>query len=287
MIRRSFTALFLCTLASGLLTGQDPATYLDEFVVKVKPEKRAEFDAINKKMAALNRRNKGDAWLAAENMYGENNVVTFVSLRSGFGDVQKGMDLFMGAIAKLPGGMPAGMKLLQDFNNTVVSSRSEMRRRRPDLGTNVPSSAADNAAVIGKARFLYMVTVRVRPGRTLEYEDQVKMVRDARAKGGQKQTWFVSQSVVGLQGTSFYITRPLGALSEIDGAPLLPQTLGANGYKQYQKGLADNTLSTEIAILRYLPELSNPPEEIAAIDPGFWNPRPAPAAKKAAAEATK
>src|SRR6266446_8962476 len=241
-MRKSITTLFLVTLTSGMMAAQEPAEYLDEFIVKVKPEKRAEFDAINKKMVALNRRNKGDAWLASENTYGENNVVTFVSRRSGFGDAQKAFDLFMGALAK-PGGMPAAEKILQDFNNTVVSTRSEMRRRRPDLGTNVPPSAADNAAVIGKARFLYTVTVRVRPGRALEYEDQIKMVRDARARTGQQQTWFVSQSAVGLQGTSYYITRPLGALGDMDGSPALPQTLGANGYKQYQKGLADNTFS--------------------------------------------
>ena len=200
-MRRSITALFLATLTGGMMTAQDPATYLDEFIVRVKPEKRTEFDAINKKIAALNRRNKGDAWLTSETMYGEGNVVTFISLRSGFGDAQKGFDLFMGALAK-PGGMASAEKMFQDFNNTVLSSRSEMRRRRPDLGTNVPSSAADNAAVIGKARFLYIVAVRVRPGRALEYEDQIKMVRGARAKAGQKQTWFVSQSAVGQPGTS-------------------------------------------------------------------------------------
>jgi hypothetical protein len=267
------------------MTGQDAPAYLDEFIVKVKPEKRAEFDAINKKMVALNRRNNGDVWLATENMYGEGNVVTFVSLRSGFGDVQKGMDLFMGALAK-PGGMPVAMKLLQDFNNTVLSTRSEMRRRRPDLGTNVPSNAADAAGLLGKSRFLYMVTVRVRPGRGLAYEDQIKIVRDARAKAGQKQTWLISQSLVGLQGTSYYITRPLRALSDMDGSPALPQVLG-DGYLLYQRGLAENTLSTEIIIGRYLPELSNPPAEITAVDPAFWNPKPAPAAKKAAAESTK
>ena len=285
MIRRSFAVVFLATLVSGLMTGQDAAMYLDEYTAKVKPEKRAEFDAINKKVAALNRRNNGDTWLATESMYGEANVVTFVSLRNGFGDAQKGFDIFVGALAK-PGGKAAAEKIFQDFNNTLISARSEMRRRRPDLGTNVPSNAADTAGILGKARFLYMVTVRVRPGRTLEYEDQVKMVRDARAKGGQKQTWFVSQSVVGVQGTSFYITRPLTALGDIDGSPQLPQTLGANGYKQYQKNLAENTLSTEITIGRYLPELSNPPAEITAVDPAFWNPKPAPAAKKAAAAST-
>ena len=284
-MRRSITALFLATLTGGLMTGQDAPTYLDQFIAKVKPDKRAEFDAISKKMAALNRRNKGDTWLASENMYGENNVVTFVSLRNGFGDVQKGFDLFLGALAK-PGGMAAAEKILQDSNSPLVSGRSEIWRRRPDLSTNAPASPTEAAAVIGKARFLYMVTVRVRPGRVLEYEDQIKMVRDARSKGGPKQTWLVSQSLVGEQGTSFHITRPLGSLGDIDDSRTLQQVLGANGYKQYQKGLAENTFSTEITIGRYLPELSNPPAEIAAVDPAFWNPKPMPAAKKGA-EATK
>jgi hypothetical protein len=286
MMRKSFVALFLGTLASGMVRAQEAPTYLDEFIAKVKPEKRAEFDAINKRVAALNRRNKGDTWLASESMYGEENVVTFVSLRNGFGDAQKGSDLFMGALAK-PGGMAATEKAMQDFNNTLLSARNEIWRRRPELGTNVPSSAADIAAVVGKARFLYMVTVRVRPGRVLEYEDQIKMVRDARARSGAQQTWLVSQSLVGEQGTSFHITRPLGSLGDIDSAPLLAQVLGPNGYKQYQKGLAENTFSTEITIGKYLPELSNPPDEIAAVDPAFWNPKPLPAAKKAAAESTK
>ena len=162
------------------MTGQDAATYLDQYIVKVKPEKRAEFDAINKKMVALNRRNKGDTWLASENMYGEANVVAVVSLRSGFGDAQKAFDLFMGALSK-----PAG------------------------------AAAAE--------------------------KDQIKMVWDARAKGGQKQTWLVSQSLVGLQGTSYHITRPLGLLDDLDGSATLSQVLGANRYKRYRKLLAENT----------------------------------------------
>jgi hypothetical protein len=274
-MRQSITTLFLATLTCGLMTGQDTPSYLDVFTARVKPDKRAEFDAINKKMAALNRRNKGDTWLATETMYGEGNVVTFTSLRSGFGDVQKAFDLFLGAMAK-PGGMAAAMKMLQDSNSPLVNGRSEIRLRRPDLGTNAPTSAADTAALIGKARFQYMVTVRVRTGHGLGFEDQIKMVRDVRKKAGQKQVWLVSQSIVGQPGTLYYITMPLGSLDEMDGAPTLSRTLGADGYKQFQKGLAENTLSTEITINRYLPELSNPPAEIAAADPAFWNPKPAP-----------
>jgi len=282
-----FQRFFLAALTGGLMTGQDAPGYLDQFIAKVKPEKRAEFDAISKKMAALNRRNKGDTWLASENIYGENNVVTFVSLRGGFGDAEKAIGLFMGALGK-QGGMAAAEKILQDSNAPLVSARSEMWRRRPDLSMNAPANPTEAAAVIGKARFLYMVTVRVRPGRALEYEDQIKMVRDARTKAGQKQTWLVSQSLVGAQGTSFHITRPLASLGDIDGSPTVSELIRANGrdYKEYQRYLAENTFSTEITIGRYLPELSNPPAEIVAADPAFWNPKPMPAAKKGA-EATK
>src|SRR5260370_36480968 len=122
-------------------------------IAKVKPEKRAEFDAINKKMVALNRRNKGDAWLASEAMYGEGNVVTFVSLRSGFGDAQKGFDVFMGALSK-PGGMAAAEKIFQDFNNTVGSTRRGIRRRRPGVGRTVPARPALAPPEMGKARVL-------------------------------------------------------------------------------------------------------------------------------------
>jgi hypothetical protein len=279
MMRRTFAALFLTALTSTMMTGQDAAAYLDEYIAKVKPEKRAEFDAINKKMTVLNRRNKGDNWLAAENMYGEGNVVTFISLRNTLADAEKGSDLFMGALAKA-GGMAAAGKLFQDFNNTLVSSRVEIRRRRPDLGSNVPTSAAETATLLGKSRFLYMVTVRVRPGRALDYEDQIKAVREARAKAGDKSIWLVSQAVVGQPTGVYFITRPLTSLGDLDGGKALSQLLG-DRYKGYQKNIAENTFSTEISILRYLPDLSYPPAEIAAADPAFWNPKPSAPAKKA------
>src|SRR6266849_9985736 len=99
-IIRSMWLGALCTLAA---IGQNPEGYLDVYVVKVKPEKRAEFDAINKKIVEANRRNKGDYWLAAETMYGEGNTVYFTSQRTSYADVEKSMDAFMGALAK-PGG---------------------------------------------------------------------------------------------------------------------------------------------------------------------------------------
>ena len=82
----------------------------------------------------------------------------------------------------------------------------QLQVRTVQFATHPLFNAADTAGILGKARFLYMVTVRVRPGRALEYEDQIKMVRDARAKGGQRQTWFV-RSHSPRFGPCFYLLK--------------------------------------------------------------------------------
>jgi hypothetical protein len=47
-------------------------------------------------------------------------------------------------------------------------------------------------------------------------------------------------------------------------------------------------LGTEIIVGRFLPELSNPPDEVVAADANFWRPKPpVPAAPKPAADVKK
>ncbi len=70
MLRRVFGAAVFVSLLSLVAFAQQPSSYLDVFVVKVRPEKRAAFDAIIKKMADANRDNNGDTWLTAETVYG-------------------------------------------------------------------------------------------------------------------------------------------------------------------------------------------------------------------------
>ena len=135
MRRRVLVAAGLAMLLSVTAAAEMPEGYLDITIARVKPDKRAEFDAINKKMVEANRKYHGDTWLAQETTYGENNVVTFVSYRSSYADVKKGFGAFMGALSKAyPGGAD---RFFQEFNNTVVSPRSEFRRRR---WTRAPTS---------------------------------------------------------------------------------------------------------------------------------------------------
>ena len=94
MLRKAYGALLFAVLAGAVGLAQQQGGYLDVYIARVKPEKRAEFDAVNKKMAEANRRQHGDTWLALETTYGEPNTVAFSSAREDYAGVEKSMVAF-------------------------------------------------------------------------------------------------------------------------------------------------------------------------------------------------
>jgi hypothetical protein len=282
MVRRLFGALLLVMLSAAVGLGQEQGGYLDTFIAKVRPEKRAEFDAVARKMAEANRRNHGDAWVTLESVYGEQNVVTFISVRSGYADVQKGFASFMGALGKSYG--PAGAdKIYQDFNNTLASAQNQIRRRRWDLSYNPPADAAAGMKTIGNARFVRTTIIRVRPGHGPEFEALLKDINAASQKSNQPGMRWVSMVTDGGSPFTYYLSRLVGSLGELDNAPPVRQLLGDEGFEKFQKGTAESVESVDYTISRFVPELSYPPAETVAAAPDFWTPKPAPAAKPKAA----
>jgi hypothetical protein len=251
--------------------------YLDAYIVQVKPEKRAEFDALSKRMAEGNRRNGGDQWLAMETMYGESNTVSFISTRSSYGDIETAMTKFMAAASKSFG---AGTeKLMGDWSSCLASSRGEIRKRRWDLSSNAPKDPAAYAKLVGDARYLRTTMVQVRPGRGLDFEALIKEVKAIREKNAPNEIQLVSQGVAGQQGTVYYVTQLKPNMAAFDSVPTTQQLLGDEAYSKWQKTNADIVMSTMTVINRFLPELSNAPQEIAAVSPDFWTPKPTVAAK--------
>ena len=118
--------------------------------------------------------------------------------------------------------------------------------------------------------------VRVRPGRTADYEAQLKVNKAALEKAAMWVPTLIAQSVAGVQGTVFYLSSLRSSMGGFDTAATpLPQLLGEEGYQKYLKTVTESVSSTETIINRLLPELSNPPEEIVAVAPDFWRPKPA------------
>jgi len=88
--------------------------------------------------------------------------VIFSSSRESYGDVEKSFGVFGGALGRAFGEAGAAA-LYQAFNNTLESSRTELRRQRWDLSYNLPTDRDAYIQAIGKSRWIRTVTVRVRP----------------------------------------------------------------------------------------------------------------------------
>ncbi|HEV2176573.1 MAG TPA: hypothetical protein VGW33_05145 [Terriglobia bacterium] len=282
---RILAALAVAWLAAGVALAQAPGAYLDVEMVRVKPEKQVEFDALNKKMAEANRRNHGDNWITQETLYGENNVVYYVSLRANYGAIEKGQEAFISAATKAFG--KAGLdKLFQDYSNTIISSRSEVRRRRWDLSYNPPDAAA-YIRMVGQARWVRTIIVHVKPGQDLVFEAALRAINGAAQKSNEPASVFVSQGDSGERGNVYYISWLLPSLADVDKGTPLPKMLGEKGFQNFLRSVAESAQGSETIISRVVPEESNPPEEVVAVAPDFWRPKPPAAAKpkpKAAAK---
>jgi hypothetical protein len=275
--------LILVLLPAGSAPAQMTNDYLDVGIVTVKPEKRAEFEAIIRKMVDANRKHQGDYWLTSEMMFGPGNTYIYVSPRQNFAGVEQGYGSFMGAMEKSLG-HAATAKLMQDFGTCLSSSRGEFRRRRWDLSANPPTSESAMNELVGRGRWLRTAIIRVRPGRGREYEEQLRAVKQARERSAAKIRSLVSQSVAGLSNTVYYVTNVVSSLGALDTIPSLPEVLGPDGYNSYLKTVSDVVLSTEINVSRIVPELSHLNDAMVSVAPEFWRPMP-PAAAKAKASA--
>jgi hypothetical protein len=286
MKRRAMWTAVVVVLLATLAASQAPEQYLDVYTAQVKPEKRADFDTITKKMVAANRQNKGDSWLTMETVYGQGSRVTFISMRGSYADAEKGSATFDAAMQKAFG--KAGYdKTAQDYNQCVVGWRSELRRRRWDLSSNAPTDAAAMAKMLGDARWLRTVVVHVRPGQADAYEALLKDLKAAREKASPPITTLVSQAVAGQEGTVYYLTTLQNSMAGFDALPSMQKLLGDEGYAKFVKTNAEVTANTETVINHFLPELSNAPEDVVAVAPDYWRPKPVMAAKPAKAGVVK
>ena len=273
MLRRFFGCLAAVVFFTMPIVVRAQGDYLDVYSVKVKPEKTAEFNTLTKKWVDANRQYNGDHWLTLETMYGEGDVYVFTSIRSSYADIDKANEASMGAVRKAFG--PQTEKVMQDFESCLASSRSELRRRRWDLSRKAPADAAAYTKLIGESRYLRTTAVHVRPGRVADFEALLKDLKDAGEKATNSQPVFVSQVIEGTKGTIFYVSTLRSSMGGFDNNPSMREILGEEGYKKFLQGNADTVEEADSTLFRFSPELSNPPDDVVAVAPGFWRTKPA------------
>ncbi len=270
--RRALWALAVAVCLAAPVAVHAQGDYLDVFVVKVKPEKQADFLVLAKKYGDANRRFNGDRWIAAEAVYGEGNVYQFTSNRKDYADIDKANEAAMAAANKAFGKETA-QKLGQDFNNCLVWSRTELRHRRWDLSRKAPGDPEAYAKLIGESRLLRTTAVHIRPGHVPDFEALMKEVKEAAEKNADTKTVFVSQVVEGSKGATFYVSTLRSSMAGFDHNPTLREILGDEGLKKYQQISADAVEIADSTLYRITPELSNPPEEVAKVALDFWRPK--------------
>jgi hypothetical protein len=272
MFKRAIWALAIAVCLAAPVTVHAQGDYLDVYIVKVKPEKIADFLVLARKWVDANRRFNGDRWLATQTLFGEGGVFVFTSLRQDYADIEKNSDTGMLAANKAFG-KEATLKVLHDWESCLEWSRSELRRRRPDLSRKAPTDMDSYAKLIGDSRVLRTTAVHVRPGHIADFEALMKEAKEASEKAANTQPVLVSQVVEGSKGTTFYVTSLRGSLGGFDKNPTLSEILGEDRFKKYLQVTAETVEGSESAVYRFSPELSNPTEEIVKVAADFWHPK--------------
>jgi hypothetical protein len=163
-------------------------------------------------------------------------------------------------------------KFYSDYGKLVEGMRTMVEYQRADLSSHVPSDPEASAKEIGSARYLFLISIEVKPGQSLENE--MKMVKEALDKSeNAKRASYVSQTMAGAPSNGYTVVLFLSSLDDMAGIPSLQTVLG-DSYAEFQREVAAKCEKLQYRILRIMPEWSNPPKAVADADPKFWNPKP-------------
>jgi hypothetical protein len=139
-------------------------------------------------------------------------------------------------------------------------------------------------------RFMELTLFHIKPGHTAEWDEVVKMVKDAYKKGVPEATWVMFQEAYGSPGGGYLVIEPLKSVGDIDAhmasGPKFAAAMGKDGMKKLDSLMASSVEEEQSNLFRIDPKMSLPPAEWIAAEPDFWTPKhaAAPAKKPAAPE---
>lgn len=251
------------------------AEYLDMTRVTVRGDKIKDYEDAVKKLADVNRRYKGDRWIALSTEYGDFGGYTFSSTRENLAGVEEGMGAFQKALKEGLG--PLGDKLMRDLYGFSAAGHNELRHRRWDLSVNKPSSTAELMKMVAGTRWIRVLTVDLKPGRNMEYAEAWKPFGEELAKVTPAVPIMVSESATG--SPAMYMAVYFKSWAEMDASNAGVQAaFRSAAYARLTKVNQEAVVSSRWEVNRVRPDLSNPPDDVVQADPTFWKPKPAAAA---------
>jgi hypothetical protein len=134
-------------------------------------------------------------------------------------------------------------------------------------------------------RYFEIEAFKVRPGHEKEWDDAVKLVKDAYAKALPDAHWATYQNVYGAPGGNQYIViTPMKSMSEIDTAfsnfTRFTVAMGADGMKKLAELSASAIEESGTNLFAFSPNKSYIAEDWIKADPEFWKRKASAAAEK-------
>jgi hypothetical protein len=131
-----------------------------------------------------------------------------------------------------------------------------------------------------KHRVYQMSVFNVRPGHRKEWEDVVKMVKDANEKAGTSAHWGMYEIAFGENDGTYVAITGDASMSAIDtgfaeGKKFVEVVGGEEGMHKLDAMFGDCVSSSHSELFTVNPKQSYVPEEWIKADPSFWKPKAA------------
>jgi len=194
--------------------------------------------------------------------------------------------------AELEGMLQATDKKMGAATGAIKADLARLEGEAPQLHAGMrdmlaiyrPELSFNPGVVLPQMRYFSITTVRLKPGKDAEYVEYIQKVINVARTKAKVDNFHVAvfQVISGTGGGTYMIFRPMKSLGEMDD-PVNMRVRAAMSddmRKDADKSYADAVMSSETSTYWFTPEMSYVDKGFAAVDPGFWNPKPEPVAVK-------
>jgi len=119
--------------------------------------------------------------------------------------------------------------------------------------------------LLGK-RYMELTLFHIKSGHSSEWDEVVKMVKDAYKKGVPEANWVMFQEAYGTPGNGYLVIEPLKSVGEIDehmaSGPKFAAAMGKDGMKKLESLMAACLEDEQSNLFAIDPKLSLPPAEL-------------------------
>lgn len=139
-------------------------------------------------------------------------------------------------------------------------------------------------ADLSQFRYMEVTVYYVKPGKSKEWEEAVKMAKAGYQKGIPDAHWGMFREAYGGTNGTYLLLSGDKSLSEIDGkfagGKRFEDAMGEEGMKKVDELVASSVESSQHQLFAFNPQMSYVSEDWIKADPEFWKPKAAKATEE-------